>query len=525
MIWLATALTFLTPALDDQEAQELFEKMKRKVMEARSLRVDYGIESRAGVGRGSVRIKGRDRWACRFRYVSGMLAGKWPRTDIASDGRRTVNRGSHAGLPAETMKSEEIILELKRLVSSLIEKEIFLPMDQVYQSTATMVAGSVRDGGAARVDGRDARVIRFSQTTVGSGRKPVRGETRLFIDPSTFLPIKKEITVGSTVMILSFTTFVVDGDVPDSEFALTSALHLARARAGQVARSAELFATITGRPPRSLGELTTRPADLDAAIFWPRGGFVLGGKPTGAFGLRKVKGLLSVSGRIGDEEIAVEIAPASMGPVGAPTERVRKHYDARVELHLMAAAVRAYRETYGSLPRRKADLWERPDGEEVWPEGGWLPGGKVPVDPWGDPYRIVTDRSLVRVQAQNLSARGLTLSKLTPEERKGLEAAARPRATPGQRETLGRLIDRLADDDLETREKAGRELPSWEAMILPLLAERLKAEKDSYRRRWLAAVSRSIRTKAPAWKTELGRLAAIVVRSPGSRMPFASWEK
>src|SRR5439155_24244810 len=75
----------------------------------------------------------------------------------------------------------------------------------------------------------------------------------------------------------SYTTFEYDEDLPDSRFSLPSNRRLARVRAVQLARSGSLYGTFTGRHPRSLEDLAARPAHLEPEVFWPEGGFVLGG--------------------------------------------------------------------------------------------------------------------------------------------------------------------------------------------------------------------------------------------------------
>lgn len=296
---------------------------------------------------------------------------------------------------------------------------------------------------------------------------------------------------------------------------------LGRARARQVARSMELYRLFTGSHPGALKDLAKPAEKLDPDVFWPKGGFVLRegilkdpwGRP---FALRtEEKSVRIVSlgadgeegGDDEDKDILVEVAGVLRRPVGAPTERLEKYYTARVQIHLIAASIRAYRDTYGKLPREKSDLWEKPEGVEVWPDEGWLPEGKVPEDPWGEPYRIISFEGSVRVQVDDPEGRGLTPETLTKEERQTLEEIARPRFTEEEKKELAGLVELLSDDDLAVRERTEDSLKGWGSAIVPLLEERRKTEKNEEALKRLDSILASIPEQSPAWSSELAPLA------------------
>lgn len=54
--------------------------------------------------------------------------------------------------------------------------------------------------------------------------------------------------------------------------------------------------------------------------------------------------------------------------------------------HLMIAAM-IYHELEGAFPKSLRDLVEKPKDAKAWPEGGYLPDGKIPKDPWGNDFQ------------------------------------------------------------------------------------------------------------------------------------------
>ncbi|MBI2900010.1 MAG: type II secretion system protein GspG [Planctomycetes bacterium] len=73
--------------------------------------------------------------------------------------------------------------------------------------------------------------------------------------------------------------------------------------------------------------------------------------------------------------------------VGARQDETPKQRQALVAIGHLAMGVLLYSEFNGAMPGSLRDLVERPKDAEVWPEGGFYPGGKIPKDPWGNDYR------------------------------------------------------------------------------------------------------------------------------------------
>jgi len=353
---------------------------------------------------------------------------------------------------------------------------------------------------------------------------------RLWVDAGTKLPVKREVGFQGVTWSETFTELALDDEIPDSEFRFQTKRRLAQALALQVAESVRLYAHYTGRHPRTLGDLVKRPAILEPEIYFPPGGFVLGpavpadpwGRPfelrVDGEGVRVVS--LGADGKPGgkgeDEDVQAPVPPATRRAVGATGERLEKQFAARVQLQLLAAAVRAYSTAYGELPKKKTALWERPDWAEVWPEGGWIAYAQVPNDPWGEPYRILTEAAYVRVQVNDPKARQLPLQSLRPEERARLDEIARPRLSEAEKAELSRIFDELGDDDLETREKAEVKLAKWGPAALAPLGARAKSEKDREARSRLEQVRATIPAAVAPWMPEMAALSVHVRAGTGT---------
>jgi hypothetical protein len=202
--------------------------------------------------------------------------------------------------------------------------------------------------------------------------------------------------------------------------------------------------------------------------------------------------------------------------VGAPTDRLRRYYTARVELQLLGGVIRLYSNATGGLPRKKASLWEPTGDPSAWPEGGYLPGGRIPLDPWGEPYRIISDPEQVRIQVRDPSLRNLSPKGLTEDEAGALTSIARIRLSGEERRQVRDLLDRLSEDELEAREKASLELRGWGAAIHPELEERLRMEKDHETRLRIESIRRLTPERRPAWARELSPLEITITAQDSS---------
>jgi hypothetical protein len=524
---LSVLLVFLPQAnADDKAAEELFKAMRDKIDHARTLRAESSMTmGQAGLTFEvalSFKVKGSDHWTLNFEMLGqGAQVEQFPKFSALYDGRKLVARGKMEWANAEDFKPERMAAELRQNLSSAAATRGFFGMQWGGGKASTM--SPVKDGGKERVGDREVRIVEFivENHPDASGKAM---NVRMFVDPATKLPIKREFTSSGFTWTETYRTLALDEDIPDSEFSIQSKRTLARTQGAQLATSVRLFGLYTGRHPEKLEDLVRRPAGLEPDVFWPARGFVLGGAipqdPWGRpFELVVDRGRVSVvsrgadgkpGGKGDDEDSAIDVPAVTRRAVGAPSERLKKYYTARVEVQLLAAAVKAWRDLYGELPKKKAALWEKPEWADVWPEGGWLPGGAVPVDPWGDPYRIISNPTFVRVQVKDPKPLALSAKSLTPEEQKSLDEISRPRLSDDERKTVFRLIDQLGEDDFDVREKAESELQAMGPAIATLLDERLKKEKPGEAALRLAGVRKSIPSRRPAWMSELAPLAITI---------------
>jgi hypothetical protein len=526
LTWLAALLAL--PAGDDKAAQELLKAVRERIEQARSLRVEGRLATRDGNetiwdAAVSLRFRGRDRWAIELRQLQA------PKDSVEGadvqaycDGRKILLAGAPPGASLPGFRPEEggDILRWSLAVGGLSDLESYFTRDPEAPQAKPVapVLADVKDGGSEKIGDVEARVVECSVRFGGSKLSPEVSKARLFIDPATKRILRKEFTTNGIKTVESYAAFAFDEDLPDSDFSFQSPRRLAGVRARQLARSVELYGHFTGRHPRSLDDLVTRPAHLEKEVFWPDGGFVLGGvvpkDPWGRpYELRLERGRARIAGTGEAREVEVDLPPVTRRPVGAPSERLQKQFTARVQIHLLASAVRAYRDATGELPRRKVALWERPDDSPAWPEGGWIAGSQVPVDPWGEPYRIISDPGKVRVQVRDPESRRLSSKSLGPEETQGLEETARARLADDERRVVGALLDRLGEDDFDAREKAVAELKGWGPAILSVLDERQRTEKDPEARLRVEGIRKALPARRSAWSRELAPLVVTIGRS------------
>lgn len=491
-------MTFLLAlVLQEQGVDALAEALRKKLEAAATLRVATRMVNRSPQPQGtfrstsSTRMKGKTLWRCEFTMTEGGEPA-WRRTEARSDGLR-IRVDAPQALALEAMKAEDVGASLLEEFSRGVPTPVFWPVPDGGPPKREVVGP--RDGGRDAAGGRALRILVYEVRTRWNPQdEEGHAETiRFFVDPRALEPVRVEGRSDWADWTLEYTAFALDEPMDDALFALSTPRDRDRARAGHASRAAELFARFTGRRPRSLDELVRRPADLPPETWFPEGGFSLDGRAPEA----TLKDGAVVSG-----DYSVPLERPSGRAVAAPTERLRQHYAARVRLQLLASAVRARRELEGDFPRKAADL------------AAWLPGGALPADPWGQPYRLITERDGARLQVQDPKARRLSLKDLTPDERAALEAGARPRLAEEERKAIDVLLDRAVDDDLEAREEARKGLRERGAAALPALEARLLKPRDADAARWLAEAKAELPQGPPAWTAELAPLAVSVRRSP-----------
>jgi outer membrane lipoprotein-sorting protein len=520
------ALLLLAPR--QEKAEELLKAAQDAISAAATLRTRFTIEfGRAGNPEGTVYgtvlLKGGDRWRIELEAKGAQGGREDVSVALYSDGRKVSSARPGLRTMLDTLGAERASREFREAFGSTLLPVLFYMqpvrearMMEEFRLGSPRIS-DVKDGGKEKLGDVEARIVEytlsFEQKLLGDKGVPVKA----WLDPKTKRVLKREMEFFGGKMKEDFAEFAAGEELADSEFSFQSARRLAAVRAVQLARSAELFTRYSGRSPKSLDELLRRPEGLDPAVFYPAGGYVLGGAlpkdPWGRPYLLRDGQVLSLgadgkAGGKGDDEDASARIPAPTGQaVGAPTDRLRNHYEARVQVHLLVAAVQAFSGSYGELPRKKAALWEKQEWMSVWPEGGWMPGGSLPADPWGQPLRMVSEEDSVRIQVQDPAARRITLKELTKEERASLEATARPRLAPEDAKALNGLLADLADDDLDRREKAEGRIRAMGLPVVPALEARILAEKDVEARGRLEGIRRSIKVPKAPWMTELQLLS------------------
>lgn len=526
MRWLLPAISLLlAPAPDDAQARELYSALRKKLETAETLSMEFKVSMAMRAGRpedsvtGSLSLKGQDRWRLSLQPQSGRRPEMNFEMTLFSDGKRVVAAGRS---PDRDMDPREMARRMRSTITDSLLLMVILPAPKgAVPEIAPPKEEDLKDGGTETVDGVDTRILLYD-VTVDRDKFSVKS----WVDPKGLRIVKRELDLGNKGFKISETygKFELDAPIADSLFVYSSLHRLAAAQAKQLARSATLYGTFTGRTPASLDELVSRPKDLPESTVWPEGGFLLGGAvpkdPWGRpfklqrDGAKLVVLNLGADGNAGgtgeDEDVAVEVPFSLRMPVAGPTPRLRSFYQARIQLHLIAAAVKAYRDTTGELPRKKAELFEKPEHEAVWPEGGWLSGRKMPNDPWGEELRLITDVASARVQVQDPKARALLFKQLTDEERGALERAGKPVITDAERATIEGLVKQLRDDDLDTRQKAQDELKRFGPAVDESLAALLAVEKDFEAKSRLMDVRRSLPRVVPPWRAELAPLSISV---------------
>ena len=221
----------------------------------------------------------------------------------------------------------------------------------------------------------------------------------------------------------------------------------------------------------------------DRVRFWPEGGFWVGPLP---------EGVTWKEGRVLSGTQSLEPAAPGWNAIVPPTDRLRAHYSARVRLQLARAAVEAHLHLHRTLPSA-AEL------------------GALAMDPWGKPLGVEPGKGRLRLSLQDASARGLAQEALDPEEVAALEKAAPVSPPEEEARAIKQFLDRLSDDDYETRQEAVTQLKRRGALVTPQLQERLKSEKDPDVRLRLAKIAPHFVPLPPSWKTEFRPLSTVVL--------------
>ncbi len=529
----AMAALLLAPGQEDT-AEKLLKSVQDAIEGAQTLRTEFvTVVERDGIiqGRmtGTFLIERSDRWCLKIDLQSetSFLPGS-ASLALYPDGRRVSSTVAVERTILESLDGRQLcarIREALRLTQIPLLYDLAPEPRKAQSCLGTARIEELADAGIEQVGDVKARVLsytaRYEARFFGDFPLPVK----VWIDPGTRRLLKRETgLLWNAKVVEEYTTFVLDGKLSDAELTFQSAGRFSGARAAQLARSVELFGRFSGRPPSSLEDLLKRPDGLAPEVLYPEGAYVLGGVlPRDAWGrpfdlLQQDQGTeivsLGADGKLGgqgdDADIFVRVAPPSGQSVGAPTERLKKYYTSRIQIQLLEAALRAFITSYGTLPRRRPDLFEKQDWMRHWPEGGWLAGAALQADPWGEPFRMLMDRNQVRIQVQDPAARRLRPGDLTAEERASLEATGRLRLSAEQEPRFRRLYEDLSNDDLDRRTQAESGLRELGLAVLPALEDLIPKEKDLEVRTRVEALRSSLRKPPSPWKSELLPLAAEV---------------
>jgi hypothetical protein len=503
---LAAALIFqAAPQADaDKAAAELLKKMEEQVMKAKTLHIEF--EAVPGEGRedkmvGEVKVGENGTFYMKFT-VGGRGGGAGMEMMLRSDGKAIVGSAAR-GRGGDFTKWNPAAVQkcLKRATTSANFLGAYLLFGRdVDPETAfdEFAPKNVKSEGKEKVGAVEASVVSF---TLELKDGPPGGLTfKIWVDPAKLTVLKREVNMGREALVETSTRFELNAVFPADFFEFqTAAMHL-EGRTTQLATSVLLHARYTGRLPKTLEDLNRRPADLPAAVFWPEGGFWIGGA------IPKDIAYTSDATHFTVGSIREPIPVFS--PVGMPTDRVKKFFNYRVQIQLLKAAAQGYQKSSAAPPKNPLDLVKKPDAVKFWPEGGWIGGGSLPADPWGDAYVISAGESFSIALAKP-RGRVLKLTDLTPEERKGLEVASQPELTDKDAAEVKSQFKNLGAEKLADREAATKAIIAKGGGALKIVVERLATEKDPEVASRLGLIRDHFQSVKSTWVSELksGRYA------------------
>jgi len=202
-------------------------------------------------------------------------------------------------------------------------------------------------------------------------------------------------------------------------------------------------------------------------------------------------------------------------PVAAPTDRLKKYYTARIQVQLLRGAIEGYWKAMSLPPGAPEDLFRKSESTRFWPDGGWVGAGRIPVDPWGDPYVIRVSPRSAFASVANYRSKTVKAADVTNEERYALDEFAFPLPGEKEREEIEALIGRLASEDIEERERATQAIQARGASAICIVIRRMRTEKDAEFVARLKSIRSRIITIRATWEIELKPLAAHVSASQG----------
>jgi len=103
--------------------------------------------------------------------------------------------------------------------------------------------------------------------------------------------------------------------------------------------------------------------------------------------------------------VALSLALVAVALPQDPPRLTQEQITARAHLAQIGAACVMYKKLNGEDPKSLRNLVEKPPGVKAWPEGGFLLGGKLPLDPWGRDYQYDAGWQIPRVFTRGADGR------------------------------------------------------------------------------------------------------------------------
>jgi outer membrane lipoprotein-sorting protein len=220
------------PLVQENEAEKLFRAVEKKISGARAFRVavDIKISENRGEGKATEgRLKGslvltKDNKA--RLTIRGKVAGEAVNIEIVSDGKHITWKDSLPEPPAlatqTTPKMFHALLSTLMTRAGVYGSSGCIAVangfgEEIPASVQRIDAWDFKVGAAAKVGGRDARVVRYK---VGFKGEKGAGQAILWIDSRTLLPLRYVIGDGTGGVTETYNEFTLDPKVDAKVFAL-----------------------------------------------------------------------------------------------------------------------------------------------------------------------------------------------------------------------------------------------------------------------------------------------------------------
>jgi hypothetical protein len=219
------------PLVQENEAEKLFRAMEKKIREARAFRVAVDIritaerekdKDQGGHLKGSLILTQDNKARLTIR---GKVAGEAVDREIVSDGKHITWKDSLPEPPERATQTAPKKLH-DRLSKLLTRAGVYGTSEsiavangfgeEIPASVQRVDAWDFEGGGAAKVGGRDARVVRYKVGLKGEGA----GRATLWIDARTLLPLQYVIGDGTGGVTEIYQEFTLDPKVEAKSFAL-----------------------------------------------------------------------------------------------------------------------------------------------------------------------------------------------------------------------------------------------------------------------------------------------------------------